>query len=157
MTRVPADIAGIQRLRSDVALQLARHTHRMGVTQCVAAKRLGLPQPTLSKIINGRVSDLSLELLIRVAVRAGLAITLQTGLVPQEAGAFSSSARSRSSAASQSKLADAARQSLIESESALTPTQRLEAFLEHSQLVWALHEAGCAAEAQRARRALHRS
>ena len=156
MTRVPPDIAGIQRLRSDVALQLARYTHRMGVTQSVAAKRLGLPQPTLSKIINGRVSDLSLELLIRVAVRAGLALTLQTGLVPQEAGAFSSRARSRSSAASQSKLADAARRSLIESESALTPTQRLEAFLEHSQLLCALHEAGSAAEAQRARSALYR-
>ena len=156
MARVPLDVAGIQRLRSDVALQLARYAHRLGVTQSVAAKRLGLPQPTLSKIVNGRVSDLSLELLIRVAVRAGLALTLQTGLVPQEAGAFSSRARSRSSVASQSKLADAARQSLIESESGLTPTQRLEAFLEHSQLMCALHEAGSAAEAQRARSARYR-
>ena len=156
MARVPLDVAGIQRLRSDVALQLARHTHRMGVTQTVAAKRLGLPQPTLSKIINGRVSDLSLELLIRAAVRAGLAMTLQTGLVPQEAGAFSSRARSRSSARSESRLADAVRQSLIQSESALTPTQRLEAFLEHSQLLCALHEAGSAAEAQRARSAPYR-
>jgi len=153
MTKIPPDIAAIQRLRSDLALQLARYAGRMGVTQSVAANRLGLPQPTLSKIINGRVADLSLELLIRVAVRAGLPITLQTGLVPEEAGAFSSRTRSRSSAAFQSKLGDAARQ--IESESRLTPTQRLEAFLEHSQLLCALHEAGSAAEAQRARRALH--
>ena len=106
---VPPDSAAIQRLRSDVALQLARYTHRMRVTQITAAKQLGLPQPTLSKIINGRVSDLSLELLIRVAVRAGLPMTLQTGLVPQEAGAFNSPIRSRSSPASQSKLRDAAR------------------------------------------------
>jgi predicted XRE-type DNA-binding protein len=152
---IPPDIAGIQRLRSDVALQLARHTYRLGVTQSVAAKRFGVPQPTLSKIINGRVSDLSLELLIRVAVRAGLPMTLQTGLVPQEAGAFSSRTFSRSSAASLSKLADAARQSLIESERGLTPTQRLEVFLEHSQLVCALHEASGAAEAERARGARH--
>lgn len=155
MTMVPPDSAAIQRLRSDVALQLARYTHHMGVTQLVAAKQLGVPQPTLSKIINGRVSDLSLELLIRVAVRVGLPMTLQTGLVPQEAGAFSSPARSRASRASQSKLADAARQSLLQSESSrLTPSQRLEAFLEHSQLICALHEAGRAAEAQRARKAL---
>jgi transcriptional regulator with XRE-family HTH domain len=128
----------------------------MGVPQIAAAKQLGLPQPTLSKIINGRVSDLSLELLIRVAVRAGLPITLQTGLVPQEAGAFSSSTRSRSTRASQPKLGDAARRSLIQSESSLlTPSQRLEAFLEHSQLVCALQKAGRAAEAQRARKALH--
>jgi predicted XRE-type DNA-binding protein len=152
MAMVPPDIAAIQRLRSDVALQLARYTHRMGVTQIAAAKQLGLPQPTLSKITNGRVSDLSLELLIRAAVRVGLSITLQTGIVPQEAGAFSSRARSRSS---RSKLRDAARLSLIQSESGrLSPSQRLEAFLEHSQLVCALHEAGRAAETQRARKAL---
>jgi predicted XRE-type DNA-binding protein len=149
----PPDSAVIQRLRSDVALQLARYAHRMGIPQIAAAKQLDLPQPTLSKIINGRVSDLSLELLIRVAVRAGLPVTLQTGLVAQEAGAFSSPTRSRSSRAqaSQTRLADAARQSLMQSESRLTPSQRLEAFLEHSQLVCALHEAGRAAEARRAR------
>lgn len=56
MTVVPPDNAAIQRLRNDVALQLARYAHRMGLTQIAAAKRLGLPQPTLSKIINGRVS-----------------------------------------------------------------------------------------------------
>jgi len=154
MTLSAPDSVAIQRLRSDVALQLARYTRRIGVTQIAAAKQLGLPQPTLSKIINGRVSDVSLELLIRVAIRAGLPLTLQTGLAPQEAGAFSSS--TRSSRASQSKLGDAARQSLIQSESSrLTPSQRLEAFLEHSQLVCALHEAGRVAEAQRARKALH--
>src|SRR5215469_13699969 len=105
MTLSAPDSVAIQRLRSDVALQLARYTHRIGVTQIAAAKQLGLPQPTLSKIINGRVSDVSLELLIRVAIRAGLPLTLQTGLAPQEAGAFSSS--TRSSRASQSKLGDA--------------------------------------------------
>jgi predicted XRE-type DNA-binding protein len=155
MARVPPDSVAIQRLRSDVALQLARYTQFMGVTQIAAARQLGLPQPTLSKIINGRVSDLSLELLIRVAVRASLPITLQTGLVPQEAGAFSSPTRSRSPRASQSKLGDAARQSLIQSESSrLTAALRLEAFLEHSQLVCALREAGRVAEAQRTRQAL---
>src|SRR5262252_8391268 len=150
------DIATVHALRSDVALQLARHVHRMGATQVIAAKQLGLPQPTLSKIINGRVSDVSLELLVRVAVRAGLPLTLQTGHVPQEAGAFSSPTRSRASRASRSKLGDAARQSLIQSESSrLTPSQRLEAFLEHSQLVCALHEAGHVAGAQRVRKAAH--
>jgi predicted XRE-type DNA-binding protein len=148
------DIATVQALRSDVALQLARYTHRMGVSQVVAAKQLGLPQPTLSKIVNGRVSDVSLELLIRVAVRAGLPMTLQTGHVPQEAGAFSSGTHSRSTRAFRSKLGDAARQSLMQSEASLTPSQRLEAFLEHNQLLGALHQAGRAAEAQRVRKDL---
>jgi predicted XRE-type DNA-binding protein len=149
------DVATVQALRSDVALQIARHARRTGATQLVAAKQLGLPQPTLSKIINGRVSDLSLELLIRIAVRAGLPLTLQTGNVPQEAGAFSSHTHSRSTRSVRSMLADAARNSLMQSEGSLTPSQRLEAFLEHNQLLSALREAGRAAEAQRVRTALY--
>ena len=133
MAALSADTATVQALRRDVALQLARHVNRMGATQVVAAKRLGLPQPTLSKIINGRVSDVSLELLVRVAVRAGLPITLQTGHVPQEAGAFISGTHLRSTRAVSSKLAEAARRSLIQSAGSLTPSQRLEAFLEHNQ------------------------
>ena len=156
MNSLSADIATVQALRSDVALQLARYTQRMGATQVEAARQLGLPQPTLSKIINGRVSDVSLELLIRIAVRAGLFITLQTGRGPQEAGAFNSVTHSGSSRAFRSKLGDAARQSLLQSESRLTPSQRLQAFLEHNQLQSALHEAGRAAEAQRVRKALHK-
>jgi predicted XRE-type DNA-binding protein len=153
MNTVPVDIATVQALRSDVALQIARHARRMGVSQLVAAKELGLPQPTLSKIMNGRVSDLSLELLIRTAARAGLAMTLHTGRVPQEAGAFVSGTHSPSSRASRSRLGEEARESLNHSATRLTPTERLQAFLEHNQLLGALHQAGRAAEAQRTRAA----
>ncbi len=148
-----ADSATVQALRSDVALQIARYTHRMGATQLAVARRLQLPQPTLSKIINGHVSDLSLELLIRVAVRAGIAMALQTGHIPQEAGVFVSGTHSRLSRASRSRLAEAARETLIRAEHSLTSSQRLEAFLEHNQLMGALQEAGRAAEARRVRRA----
>jgi predicted XRE-type DNA-binding protein len=154
MDTVSPDIAVVQALRSDVALQLARFTQRLGVTQVVAAKRLGLPQPTLSKILNGRVSDLSLELLIRIAARAGLPMTLQTGRVPQEAGAFVSGTPSIPSRSSQSKLGEEVRDSLKQSASRLSPSERLQAFLEHNQLMGALRQAGRAAEAQRTRKAL---
>src|SRR3954469_24337321 len=123
MNTVSPDLATVQALRSDVALQLARFTRRMGVTQVAAAKRLGLPQPTLSKIINGRVADVSLELLIRAAARAGLPMTLQIGRVPQEAGAFVSGTHSRSSRSSRSRLGEQARESLHQSASRLTPTE----------------------------------
>ena|SRR5688572_17824389 len=156
MDNISPDIATVKALRSDVALQLARFARRMGVTQIAAAKRLGLPQPTLSKIINGRVSDVSLELLIRAAARAGLPITLQTGRVPQEAGAFVSGTHSRPYRASRSKLGEEAQDSLIQSASRLTPTERLQAFVEHNQLMGALHQAGRTAEAQRVRKALQK-
>jgi predicted XRE-type DNA-binding protein len=147
------DIATVQSLRSDVALQIARYTHRLGINQLAAARRLRVPQPTLSKIANGRISDLSLELLIRIAVRAGMPVTLQTGLVPQEAGAFISGSRSPSPRTFPSNLADEARESLKQSERRLTHSQRLEAFLEHNQLLDVLHQAGRLAEAERVRNA----
>lgn len=142
------DEATIQSLRRDIALQISRLAQRLGGTQMAAAKQLGVPQPTLSKIANGRVSDLSIEFLIRIAVRAGLPITLQTGHAPEEAGAFISRP-ARKSRAPRSKLAEKARESLMDSERRLTPTQRLEAFLEHNQLLGTLHQASRAAERKR--------
>jgi predicted XRE-type DNA-binding protein len=144
---MPPDFETVHALRSDVALQIARYTERLGLSQLAAAKELDVPQPTLSKIVNGRTSDLSLELLLRIAVRAGLRITLQTGLIPQEAGAFVSAGRPSSARAFPSKIAARTHASLKESLRELTPAQRLEAFVEHNQLASELHETGRAAQA----------
>lgn len=149
MNTPKSDIATVHALRSDVALQIARHVRRLGLTQVPAARRLGLPQPTLSKILNGRVSDISLELLIRTAARAGLPMTLQTGRIPQEAGAFVAVASSSRGRSLRSKLADNASESLNRSSARLTAAERLQAFLEHNQLMGALRQAGRTAESQR--------
>lgn len=141
------DFETVDALRSDVALQIARYTQRLGVSQLAAAKQLDVPQPTLSKIVNGQTSDLSLELLLRIAVRAGLRITLQIGRIPQEAGAFVSAGRPSSARAVPSKIAADTHASLKESLRELTPAQRLEAFLEHNQLASELRESGRAAQA----------
>jgi predicted XRE-type DNA-binding protein len=143
---MPADSDIVHALRNDVALQISRHTQRLGISQLAAAKRLDVPQPTLSKIVNGHTSDLSLELLLRIAVRAGLRLALQIGRTPQEAGAFVSPGRSSSARAFPSKIAAASQAALKESLRELTPAQRLEAFLEHNQLASELRESGRAAE-----------
>ena len=144
------DEATIHSLRRDLALQVSRAVRRLGATQMVAAKRLGVPQPTLSKLINGRIDNLSIELLIRIAVRAGISLTLHTGDIPEEAGVFVSTLdRHSPHLRRKSQLADEARHSLGVSDRRLTPTQRLEAFLEHNQLLAELHQAG--REAQRLR------
>lgn len=144
---MPLDFDTVHALRSDVALQIARYTERLGISQLAAAKQLDVPQPTLSKIVNGHTSDLSLELLLRIAVRAGLRMTLQTGLIPQEAGAFVSAGRPSSARAFPSRIAARAHASLKESLGDLTPAQRLEAFVEHNQLASELHETGRSAQA----------
>ena len=143
---MPPDFETVRALRSDVALQIARYTERLGISQLAAAKQLDLPQPTLSKIVNGRTSDLSLELLLRIAVRAGLRLTLQTGLIPQEAGAYVAAGQPASDRTFPSKIAARTHASLNESLRELTPAQRVEAFLEHNQLVNELSEAGRAAK-----------
>jgi predicted XRE-type DNA-binding protein len=143
------DEATIHSLRRDLALQVSRAVR--GATQMVAAQQLGVPQPTLSKLINGRVDNLSIELLIRIAVRAGLSLTFHTSDVAEEAGVFvSTSDRHPIPRKRKSQLADEARNSLDVSERRLTPSQRLEAFLEHNQLLAELHQAGRVAEKLRA-------
>jgi predicted XRE-type DNA-binding protein len=144
---MPPDFETVHALRNDVALQIARYTERLGITQLAAAKRLDVPQPTLSKIVNGRTSDLSLELLLRIAARAGLRMTLQTGLIPQEAGAFVSAGRTSSARALPSKISARTHAALEESLRELTPAQRLEAFVEHNELASELRAAGRAAHA----------
>ena len=126
------DVATIQALRIDVALQIARFMLRRGLTQLAA---------------------LSLELLIRIAVRAGLPVVLQTGQIPEEAGAFVSSERAPTRSKAGSALTDTARASLVERTRRLTPEQRLAAFFEHTQLVSALHQAGHVPPATRVRKA----
>jgi predicted XRE-type DNA-binding protein len=143
------DITTVQNLRTDLALQIARFARRTGVTQLCASKQLGVPQPTLSKIMNGRTSQLSLELMIRIAVRAGLSLALQTGRCPEEAGAHLVTRASPSSRTAPSKLADGAREALKDSERRLTPAERLEAFLEHNQLMAELRNAGRHSEKKR--------
>jgi predicted XRE-type DNA-binding protein len=137
----PPDIATIQALRSDVALQVARHVTRTAQTQSAAARQLGIPQPTLSRIMRGRVTDLSLELLIRIAVRAGLPVVLQTGTAPEEAGAYVSQVGAVEAQRPRSRLAEEARDALTVTARRLTPEQRLEAHLRHSELVTSLHRA----------------
>lgn len=134
------DDATVHALRADLALQIARHLARTGGTQLAAAARLAVPQPTLSRIVNGQVGELSLELLLRIAVRAGLPVVLQTGAEPLEAGVYVARERTRERPRS-SALGDGAHAALLEGVARLDPEQRLEAQLEHSALLSELHAA----------------
>jgi predicted XRE-type DNA-binding protein len=144
-----ADSATVFALRSDVAHQIARRLRQLGLSQLAAARKLAIPQPTVSKIVNGRVADLSLELLIRIAMRAGLLLTLQIGQIPEEAGAFLIASSLRASRPPSSALIAEARSTLARSERAMAPTQKLHAFVEHNALIERLRAAGRATESER--------
>src|SRR5690349_16063933 len=135
------DATTIRALRGDVALQISRFLQRQKLNQAAAAKRLSIPQRTVSKIVNGQVSGLSLELLLRIAVRAGLPLVLQTGAAPEEAGAFLSG-MAPAPRSKQSRLADDARTALLETAREMTPEQRLRAHCKLSEVATSLYCAG---------------
>lgn len=136
------DQAAVRTLRSDLALQIARHVGRGGQTQAATAKRLAVPQPTMSKIMRGQVEAVSLELMLKIAVRAGLSVVLQTGKDPAEAGVYVSGITRSRPTRIKSRLAAEARHAVSESVRSWSPEKRLEAQLKHSELVTALHRAG---------------
>lgn len=138
------DQAVVRALRSDLALQIARHVARDGQTQIALAKRLDIPQPTMSKIMRGQVEAVSLELMLKIAVRAGLSVVLQTGKDPAEAGVYASGITASRPARIKSRLAEDARRAVSESVRSLTAEKRLEAHLKHTEFVTALHRAGIA-------------
>lgn len=139
-------------LRGDLALQIARHVERGELTQSAAASRLGIPQPTLSKIVRGQVESLSLELLLRVAMRAGLSVVLQTGKDPAEAGVYLAAGTTPASTRIPSKLGEYARAAANDSLRTLSPKERLKAQLTHIELVTALHRAGSRVAGNHSRR-----
>lgn len=143
MTR--AEQATIQALRGDLALQIARHVGRSEASQAATARRLGIPQPTLSKIMRGQVDAISLELMLRIAMRAGLSVVLQTGAEPAEAGVYATGVVSSGPARITSRMADEARRATGENARSLTPEMRLATHLKHNELVAALHRAGAKA------------
>ena len=66
-------------IRSQLAATLELHIERKGWTQTEAARALKVPQPTVSKIINGNIEKLSIEFLIKLVVRAGLPVNVSSG------------------------------------------------------------------------------
>ena len=73
--------------RADAANMKARATLMLAVrkaidvwdlTQVTAAKRLGISQPRLNDLLNGRIDKFSLDALVNLAAQAGLAVTIGT-------------------------------------------------------------------------------
>jgi predicted XRE-type DNA-binding protein len=74
----PEEAAALQ-IRSQLAATLEYHIERKGWSQTEAARALKVPQPTVSKIVNGNIEKLSIEFLIKLMVRAGLPASGMTG------------------------------------------------------------------------------
>lgn len=67
----PAD-AEVMKLRTEVMIRLEQHLRAQGWTQAEAARRLGVTQPRISRLLKGKWEDFSLDMLLTLAARAGL-------------------------------------------------------------------------------------
>ena len=65
------------KLRSSLMLALKRYIQREGLTQIEAARLFGVTQPRISNLIHGKINAFGLDLLVKMAVVAGLRVTLR--------------------------------------------------------------------------------
>ena len=70
-------VAAVMLLRAELAESLRRWIEHEGLTQAVAAERLGVSQPRMSEIVRGKVELLSLDYLVGLCARAGIVVELR--------------------------------------------------------------------------------
>jgi predicted XRE-type DNA-binding protein len=62
--------------RVSLAVQIERYIELHGLTQTKAAAAFRVPQPTISKIVRGDLSRLSVEYLIRMLARVRITVSI---------------------------------------------------------------------------------
>ena len=72
----PAEAENMK-LRSSLTIAINEAVAAWHVPQSEAAKRLGLTEPCLNDLLRGRVGKFSLDTLVALAARAGLAVHME--------------------------------------------------------------------------------
>ena len=70
--------AAVMLLRCELAEALRKWIDREGITQVEAAERLGVAQPRISEISRNKVDKLSLDYLVGLCAKAGVAVKVRT-------------------------------------------------------------------------------
>jgi predicted XRE-type DNA-binding protein len=73
----PPDEAAILQMRADLMADLRKLIKAKNLTQAKAADILGVSQSRVSDLIRGKWERFSLEMLITLATRAGMHVTIQ--------------------------------------------------------------------------------
>lgn len=76
LENTPEEAASL-RLRSGLMIAIEQEVQGWRVTQTAAAQRLGVTQPRLSDLMRGKVDRFSLDALVDLAGRAGLAVRVE--------------------------------------------------------------------------------
>ena len=68
--------AANMRVRSRIMIAIEQEVRSWDLTQAKAAERLAVTQPRLNDLLRGKVDKFSLDALVELSARAGLAVTL---------------------------------------------------------------------------------
>ena len=63
--------------RADLMIAIREVAESWKVTQAKAARRLGVNQPRMNDLVRGRIDKFSLDALMKLASRAGLAVRVE--------------------------------------------------------------------------------
>jgi len=72
----PVEIAHME-ISSDLMIAIQEAVADWALTQAEAAKRLAVTQPRLNDLLRGRIGKFSLDALVALATRAGLAVRIE--------------------------------------------------------------------------------
>ena len=78
----PEEAANLK-MRSQLMDVIERYVKREGITQKEAARRLGVPRSRVSELVNGKISKFTIDKLVNMAARIGLATTLTIEWEPE--------------------------------------------------------------------------
>jgi len=70
--------AAVMLLQCELAEALRKWIDREGITQAQASRRLGVSQPRISEISRNKVDKLSLDYLVGLCAKAGVAVKVRT-------------------------------------------------------------------------------
>jgi predicted XRE-type DNA-binding protein len=71
--------AATLKIRSDVMIAIHDRVRAWDTTQAQAASRLGVTQPRLNDLLQGKINKFSLDTLLTLAGRAGLKVKINIG------------------------------------------------------------------------------
>jgi predicted XRE-type DNA-binding protein len=77
LANTPAEAANMK-ARADLLSVITAQVQSWGVSQDVAATRLGLTRPRLNDLLRGKLSKFSLDALVNIATAAGLVLEIHT-------------------------------------------------------------------------------
>ena len=75
LTDTPEESANMT-MRSNLLIALQRKVKSWEVTQAEAARRLGVTQPRLNDLLRSKIDKFSLDMLINLAIHAGISVRL---------------------------------------------------------------------------------